>query len=130
MKTNAILAALLVLVFGVAALAIPDSLSDREAANRTRACIPVSGHSTQLSVSASAANASAFDQWTVYSMICTVSVYYEAGDGSAATADSNSNYLPADTMIYFSTGGSAISDFMSAVDTAATGGTCYINKCR
>jgi hypothetical protein len=115
------------------AFALPDTYAPQESLNRARVCIPVAAEATKLSVSASA-NTGLLQDSTAYSVICRGTtgggVYWEMGDAAAATADSNSNFLPDDTLMYFGTGSGSISRYLSAVDISATGGTCYVTRCR
>lgn len=118
-----------VMLAAFAALAT-NEYSDKEALNRTRACIPKDGHSTQLTVSSSDASGD-LGQNKVYMFVCTgaTSIYWEMGDSAAATADSNSNFLPVDTVMYFATGSGDQSRYISAVDSATSAGTCYVTEC-
>jgi len=130
MKIKALTLALIATAGFIAfnAFAEPDQFSRDRGIDYARACIPVAGETAQLSVTASAGTG-ALAAATVYSYICTVATYYEFGDAANPTADSSSNYLPKDTMIYFSTG-AVTSLYLAAVDVATAGGTCYVHKCR
>jgi len=123
--TWALIALLPVFLIGAAA-------SVREPVQVTRACIPEGGEPEQLTISTSAASAE-LDDFQVYMFICTgaTSVYWEItdGEGTPATADSSSNFLPVDTVMYFLTGGAGTTEHISAVDSATTAGTCYLTKC-
>jgi hypothetical protein len=121
------LSAVLILI-GSLVTAAPNTYSNNEALNRTRACVPKDGEAEQLSVSSSAGSAD-LGQNTVHSVICTVDVYWELGDSAAPTADSSSNYLPADMLMYFSSGSGDQSRYIAAVDVSAASGTCYITEC-
>lgn len=99
------------------------------AQNATRAPVWKSGVSTRLSVSASAAT-SKLNARTVYRLISTVDVYVAWGDTAAVTADNTYTLLPANTVEYVLTGDGDVSRYLSAVDTAATGGTLYVTECR
>lgn len=104
--------------------------SNRKVAGMTRVCIPVSGHSTKLSLSGTSAATGELDESTVYEIVCDVAVYWELGDGSAPTADSNGQLLPANTPRYFGTSQrNGRSDYVAALDVA-TDGTCWIRACR
>lgn len=119
----------LILAVGVAVLAGPDSYqySAGEAANLTRVCIPRDGNPTKIDTTASAGSSRLAEQ-TVYRVACTEDVYWEMGDGAAGTADSSSNYLPADTVEYIGTGIYGQSDFFSAVKVS-TNGFCFVHRC-
>ncbi len=122
-----ILSAALIAAAAVSAWAVTVDKRPNEAANLTRACVPADGHTTQLSISGTSAGvSSALSADTVFSLICTTAVYWETGDTAAPTADSNADYLPADTLIYFATSKQSL--WVSAVQVASSG-TCYIHEC-
>lgn len=123
----AITVASLLVALGGVALAT-NTFSEKESLNLTRPCIPVDGHTTQLSVSSSAGSGD-LGEMVSWTMVCTVDVYWETGDSSNPTADSNSDWLPAGTIIKRSTGHGNQSRYVAAVDTASASGTCYIHKC-
>lgn len=98
------------------------------AQNATRAPIWKSGASTRLSISASAATGK-LKARTVYRIMSTVDAYVAWGDTAAVVADSTYTLLPANTVEYVLTGDEDVSRYLSAVDTAATGGTLYVTEC-
>jgi hypothetical protein len=119
----------LVVFAAIKVIAAPDARSNDPGLDYVRAPIPMAQHTTQLTISGTSAGTAQLVQEKVYSMICNTAVQYETGDAGAATADTNSNYLPADTMFYWSTGRGDVSRYMSAVQVASAG-TCYIHEQR
>lgn len=111
------------------AFAVPVQHSERVSADMTRACIQASGHATKLTISGTSAASSQLTGGTVYEVTCTTAVYIEWGDAAAATADANSNYLPADMTRYYATGGGDVSRYVSAVQVSSAG-SCFVQECK
>jgi len=108
-----------------------NQMSNKEAQNLTRGCIPSDGHSTQLAdISASSASGQ-LSQNTGHWLTCTgaTALRIEMGDSAAATADGNSQLWPVDVPFFFVTGSGSQSRYVSVVDSATTAGNCSITVC-
>jgi hypothetical protein len=95
------------------------------------ACVPVSGHATSLADISSSSAAGPLTPNSVWMVFCTgaTRVRWEMGDGSGATADANSMLIANNTTWYIGTGNVGTSDYFSAVDSAATAGSCELIRC-
>lgn len=125
---SALVAAFVILLAWNTVSADTEQYSEGNAINMTRACIPKDGHTTQLSISGTSAGSGVLGQRRVFSIICTTAVYWETGDTANPTADSSSDYLPSDTLLYWATGEGDQSRYVAAVQVSASG-TCFIHEC-
>jgi hypothetical protein len=98
-------------------------LSEREALNRARAGVAKTGHSSQI-ITTTNASVGPLVVGAVYEIVCTEDTYFEWGE-TAPTANSDSSYLPADTIIYRTVGDSI--RYMSAIKVS-TNGVCYLTE--
>ena len=110
-------------------LAIEGRLNNVSALNAMAPPRVGSGHATKVTVTTSQATQITAD--TVVCFICTGTTggaYYELGDGSGATADSNSWWVPDEYEKCLRSGATGDSDYLSIVDVGAAGGTCWIQE--
>lgn len=107
-----------------------ENLSERQAANQTRACIPVIGDSavTLAATTGADADSGALDAGSVYMLQCDTDAWLRWGT-SAVTAVADDWLQPAGVVSYFSTGGATnLATHVSALSVSSNG-DCRLLRC-
>lgn len=114
--------ALAIIIVGVVA---SYSMAGRLPNNPRGVCRPANGHSTSLSVSSS--DSTQLPKDSEFWIDCTVDVYCELADGSAPTADTNSQSYDAGGRFFGTV--DREDPYLACVDQAGAGGTCRLIQC-
>lgn len=110
------------------AFAAPTSTTVKESGELSRVCFPKNGHANKLTI-AGTSQSLALTAGTAYLLTCDVDAWYEFGDGSAPTADTNSMPLWQKNSLYFGASSlSGQSNYIALLDQS-TDGACWILEC-